>query len=300
MISDDTNRYIISAQAYAATPPAPGLYLVATPIGNLSDITLRALDILAGADILACEDTRVTRVLLERYAIRQKPVAYHEHNATEAGSRLLAALNRGQSVALVSDAGTPLISDPGFRLVEKACQAHIPVIPVPGASAVLAALIASGLPIDSFFFGGFLAARQKARRRQLEGFAAMTATLVFYESPHRVGETLADMADIFGASRPAALCRELTKVFETVHTSTLGALSATYNGQTRPRGEIVLVIGPAEIRVQTFSQAQTDQILLDLAQDMSASRAAGEAARITGQNKQTLYTRLIKLRTKTG
>lgn len=295
-MSGSDKRYIIGAHGYTVPAVEPALYLVATPIGNLGDITLRALEILAGVDIVACEDTRVTRVLLERYAIRQKPVAYHEHNAAQAGPRLVAALAAGKSVALVSDAGTPLISDPGFRLVEQVRQAHLRVVPVPGASAVLTALIASGLPTDSFFFGGFLPARAGARKKQLAALQTMHTTLVFYESPHRVAETLADMAEIFGQDRPAALCRELTKTFETVDSSTLATLCAAYNGQKRTRGEIVLVIGPADNRSPVFDPAATDRMLLDLAKDMPAAKAASEAARLTGQKRQALYARILELK----
>lgn len=291
-------RYIIGAHSYSAGKAEPALYLVATPIGNLGDITLRALETIAGADILACEDTRVSRILLDRYAIRQRPVAYYEHNAAEAGPKLIAALQAGKSVALISDAGTPLISDPGFRLVEEARKANIRIVPIPGPSAVITALIATGLPTDSFFFGGFLAAKQAARKKQLEALQTLDATLVFYESPHRVAETLVDMADIFGADRKAALCRELTKTFETIHTETLAALSALYDKGTRLRGEIVLVIGPAENAHRTFDQEEIDRILLDLAQDMPSSKAAGKAARITSQKKQMLYTRLLQLKAK--
>jgi len=298
MIANNEKRYIIGAHNYAATTIEPALYLVATPIGNLSDITLRALDVLAGADVLACEDTRVTRILLDRYAIRQKPVPYHEHNAAQAGLRLLEILQAGKSVVLVSDAGTPLISDPGFKLVEEARKADIRVVPIPGPSAVLAALIATGLPTDSFFFGGFLAAKQNARRKRLEALQIMDTTLIFYEAPHRVAGTLADMAEIFGENRPAALCRELTKKFETIHTSTLASLSAAYNQATRLRGEIVLVISPAENQAATFNTEDMDRILLDLAQNMSPAKAAGEAARITGRKKQVLYSRIIELKAK--
>ncbi|RCL01499.1 MAG: 16S rRNA (cytidine-2'-O)-methyltransferase [Candidatus Tokpelaia sp. JSC085] len=276
--------------------PKPALYLVATPIGNLADITLRALEILAGADILASEDTRVTRVLLERYAIRRNPVIYHEHNAQEAGMRLLNALQSGKSVALVSDAGTPLISDPGFKLVKKARKADIPIVPIPGPSAVITALIPTGLPTDSFFFCGFLAVRQVARRKRLEILKTIDSTLIFYESPHRVSRTLVDMAEIFGANRPAALCRELTKTFESVYTSTLSALSAAYNKESHPRGEIVLVVGPAEDNIPTCNIEATDRMLLDLIQNMSTAEAVRKVAQMTGQKKKVLYTRVIELK----
>ena len=186
---------MIAQTSIAARPLEPALYLVATPIGNLADITIRALETLAAADIVACEDTRVTRVLLDRYGIRQRSTPYHEHNADEAGPRLIAALAAGKSVALVSDAGTPLVSDPGYRLVERALAAGIRVVPIPGASAVLAALTASGLPSDTFLFGGFLPVKGGQLRSRLEALKGADATLIFFESPRRLAETLAAMAD---------------------------------------------------------------------------------------------------------
>jgi 16S rRNA (cytidine1402-2'-O)-methyltransferase len=197
-----------------ARPLEPALYLVATPIGNLSDITLRALETLAGADVLACEDTRVTRVLLDRYGIVNRPYAYHEHNADEAGPRLISALEAGKSVALVSDAGTPLVSDPGYRLALLAIAAGHRVVPIPGASAPLAALVGSGLPNDAFFFAGFLPTKDKARRDRLAELSAVPATLLFFESPHRIAATVTAAADVLGEGRAACVCRELTKTFE--------------------------------------------------------------------------------------
>src|SRR5262245_50828725 len=206
--------FVIAQAEIPARPLAPALYLVATPIGNLADITIRALETLAAADILACEDTRVTRVLLDRYGIRQRPTPYHEHNADEAGPRLIAALTEGRSVALVSDAGTPLVSDPGYRLVERALEAGIKVVPIPGASAVLAALTASGLPSDAFLFAGFLPAKAGQRLTRLEGLKSAPATLIFFESPHRLADTLQAMANALGDGRRAVVARELTKAFE--------------------------------------------------------------------------------------
>ena len=193
--------FVIAQTSIAARPLEPALYLVATPIGNLSDITIRALETLAAADIVACEDTRVTRVLLDRYGIRQRSTPYHEHNADEAGPRLIAALGEGKSVALVSDAGTPLVSDPGYRLVERALAAGIRVVPIPGASAVLAALTASGLPSDTFLFGGFLPVKGGQLRSRLEALKSTDATLIFFESPRRLAETLDAMAGVFGSER---------------------------------------------------------------------------------------------------
>ncbi|WP_375706265.1 16S rRNA (cytidine(1402)-2'-O)-methyltransferase, partial [Bartonella sp. AA2SXKL] len=206
-------------------------------------IALRASQVLARVDILAGEDTRVTRVLLERYGSQKKPFLYHEYNAQKAGPKLLTALEENKAIALVSDAGTPLISDPGFRLVEEARKAGHKIVPIPGASALLAALVATGLPTDSFFFAGFLSARKAQRQKRLEQLKTIPATLVFYESPHRLVETLQDMVALFSADRPAAICRELTKKFETVDVSNLGNLSESYGKQAHIRGEIVVLVG---------------------------------------------------------
>ena len=281
-----------------ARPLDAALYLVATPIGNLGDITLRALETLAGADILACEDTRVSRVLLERYGIRQRPVPYHEHNAADAGPRLIEALEAGQSVALISDAGTPLVSDPGYRLVGQALERSIRVVPIPGPSAVLAALTASGLPSDAFLFAGFLPVKDGQRRARLEALKAVPATLIFFESPRRVADTLKAMADIYG-DRPAAVARELTKTYEEMRTATLEALAAHYAQAPTPKGEIVICIGPPEEATST-SPEDIDRLLLSLASEMPASKAAAEAARMTGGQKPALYRRLLDLKGSDG
>lgn len=288
--------YVIGGGTITARPLAPALYLVATPIGNLADITLRALETLAAADVLACEDTRVTRVLLDRYGIKQRPTAYHEHNATEAGPRLIAALEEGRSVALVSDAGTPLVSDPGFRLVGQALERGIKVVPIPGPSAVLAALTASGLPTDAFLFAGFLPVKDGQKRSRLEALKAVPATLVFFESPRRLADTLDVARDVLGADRQAAVGRELTKTFEEVRTSSLGELAAHYAQADTPKGEIVICIGPPGERAET--PADIDRLLLSLADEMPASKAAAEAARMTGGSKPDLYRRLLELRGK--
>ncbi len=285
--------YVVGQNEIAARPLEPALYLVATPIGNLGDITLRALETLAAADVLACEDTRVTRVLLDRYGIRQRPTAYHEHNAGEAGPRLIEALQQGRSVALVSDAGTPLVSDPGFRLVEHALEAGIRVVPIPGPSALLAALTASGLPSDTFLFAGFLPVKDGQKKARLASLAATPATLVFFESPRRLAQTLAAMAEVFG-ERDAAIGRELTKTFEETRTGTLAALAAHYAEAPTPKGEIVICVGPP--REEAQAPGDTDRLLQSLAAEMPASKAAAEAARMTGQPKQVLYRRLLELR----
>lgn len=277
-----------------ARPLAPALHLVATPIGNLGDVTLRALETIAAADILACEDTRVTRTLLSRYGIRQRPVAYHEHNASEAGPRLIAALKEGRSVALVSDAGTPLVSDPGFRLVEAAREAGIAVVPIPGPSAALAALTASGLPSDAFFFAGFLPVKAGARASRLAELKAVPGTLIFFESPNRLAESLAAMAEAFGHRR-AAVCRELTKAFEEIRTGPLPDLAAHYAEAGSPKGEIVVCVAPPDPAAAP-AEADIDAMLRSLAAEMGASKAAAEAARLTGLRKADLYRRLLELK----
>lgn len=294
--TEQSRSYLVGDNMFRARPIEPALYIVATPIGNLGDITLRALEVLAAADVLACEDTRVTRVLLNRFAIARRPVAYHEHNAAEAGPKLLEALGNGQSVALVSDAGTPLVSDPGYRLVEEAREAGYKVVPVPGASAVMAALMASGLPTDSFMFCGFLPSKQGQRRNKLETYQAIDTTLIFFESPNRASDTLQDMAQVFGADRPAALCRELTKAYETFTTATLGELCAHYNGEERIRGEVVLLVGAPLPNTVPVSEQDIDTLLFNLAQELPPSKAAAEASRMTGKSKSELYQRLMSLK----
>lgn len=290
--------FLIGQAEFPAPPLEPALYLVATPIGNLSDISVRALQVLAAADVMACEDTRVTRVLLQRYGIRRRVSAYHEHNADSAGPKLIADLAAGRSVALASDAGTPLVSDPGHRLVEAAIEAGIKVVPIPGASAVLAALSVSGLPSDAFFFAGFLSAKDGQRRTRLDELKAVPGTLVFFESPRRLAASLAAMAEVLG-DRPAAVCRELTKTFEEARRGSLAALAAHYAEADTPKGEIVICVGPP-LAVEQASAEDTDRLLLSLAAEMGASRAAGEAARMTGTKKADLYRRLMELKDDAG
>ena len=294
----EKRSYLVGGTEISARPLAPALYLVATPIGNLADITLRALETLAAADVLACEDTRVTRVLLDRYGIRQRPFAYHEHNADEAGPRLIAALEAGKSVALVSDAGTPLVSDPGFRLVGQALERGLKVVPIPGPSAVLAALTASGLPSDAFLFTGFLPVKDGQRRSRLDTLKGVPATLIFFESPRRLADSLTAMADQLDGRRRGAIGRELTKTFEEMRTGTLAELAAHYATADTPRGEVVVCVGPpAE---QADAPEDIDRLLLSLAAEMSASKAAAEAARMTGASKPDLYRRLLDLRGNPG
>ncbi len=222
----------------------PGLYVVATPIGNLADVTLRALAMLAGADAILAEDTRVSRALLARYGIERPLSPYHEHNAAEARPRALKRIAEGQALALISDAGTPLISDPGYKLVAEAIELGLAVVAAPGPSAALAALCVAGLPTDRFYFEGFLPPRQSARRERLNALAAVPGTLIFYEAAGRLAETLADLAHELGA-RPAAVARELTKLHEEVRRGALDTLAAEYAAGGPPRGEIVIVVGGA-------------------------------------------------------
>lgn len=274
---------------------APGLYLVATPIGSARDVTLRALDILGGADLLAAEDTRQARKLLDIHGVRRESrtiLPYHDHNGAQMRPRLLAAIAEGRSVALVSDAGTPLVADPGWRLAAEAIAAGLPVTAAPGASALLAALSVAGLPTDRFLFAGFLPPKQAARRRALGELAAVPATLVFYESPRRLAEALADMAAALG-DRPAAVCRELTKRFEEVRRDGLAALAAAYEAGPEPRGEIVVVVGPplaAELDPEAL-----DAALAAALEGGSVRDAAAEVADRLGLPRRQVYARALEL-----
>lgn len=288
------HSYVIGQTEMTARPLEAALYLVATPIGNLSDITLRALETLAAADILACEDTRVSRVLLSRYGIRRRTTAYHEHNAAEAGPKLIAALEEGRSVALISDAGTPLVSDPGYRLVGEALDRNIRVVPIPGPSAALAALTASGLPSDAFLFAGFLPVKAGQRTTRLQELKNVPATLIFFESPRRLAGTLVAMSKALDGARKAAIGRELTKTFEEMRRATLAELAAHYGQADTPKGEIVICVGPPGQAAN--EPADIDRLLLSLAAEMPASKAAAEAAKMTGGERQALYRRLMELR----
>ena len=290
--------FAIDGHRIVARPLAAGLYVVATPIGNLGDISLRALATLAAADVIACEDTRVTAVLLRRYGILTPLVAYHDHNAARQRPKLIAALAEGKRIALVSDAGTPLISDPGYKLVKEARDAGHAVVPVPGASAVLAGLVAAGLPTDSFLFAGFLPPKSAARRTRLAELKAVPATLVFYETGPRLAAALADMAAVLSDDRPATIARELTKVFETVVSGTLGGLAETYAADDPPKGEIVVLVGPPMAPAPSAEDA--DRLLAELLKDKSLSQAVAEAANLTGRKRRDLYQRALKLKDDDG
>ena len=284
--------YLLKGQVIAAAPLAPGLYVVATPIGNLRDITLRALETLAAADLIACEDTRVTRKLIDHYGIRVPLTPYHEHNAAQARPKILARLAAGGMVALVSDAGTPLISDPGFKLARAARAAGHTVTALPGASAVLAALTVSGLPTDRFVFEGFLPPREGQRRNRIEEIKGIAATLVLFETGPRIAAALADLAAGLG-SREAAVCRELTKLYEEVRCGDLATLAAEYGASPEPRGEIVIVIAPAPAPVR--DAADLDALLRQALVRVSVKEAVGEIAAVTGRPRREVYQRALSL-----
>ncbi|MGH7022083.1 MAG: 16S rRNA (cytidine(1402)-2'-O)-methyltransferase [Caulobacteraceae bacterium] len=275
-----------------AKPLAAGLYLVATPIGNLRDITLRALDVLAGADLVLAEDTRVSGKLLAAHGISARLDRYDEHAAARVRPKILALLVEGARVALISDAGTPLVSDPGYRLVVEAAAAGVAVIPIPGASAVMAGLTVAGLPTDRFLFVGFPPARKAARQTFLEDLAALRATLIFFEGGSRLAASLADMAAVLGP-RPAAVARELTKLHETVIRGPLDALAVDPR-LTAPKGEIVVLVGPGEARPAT--QAEADAALAEALARLGPAEAAAEVARALRLPRRQLYARALALR----
>jgi 16S rRNA (cytidine1402-2'-O)-methyltransferase len=284
--------FTVAGHMITADPLPPGLYLVATPIGNLGDISLRALETLAAADFIACEDTRVTRKLLERYGIAARMLPYHDHNAAEARPKILAQLGRGVAVALVSDAGTPLISDPGYKLVRAAQAAGAPVSAVPGASSVLAALAVAGLPTDRFFFEGFLPTKSGARRERIAQLAAIPATFVLFETGPRIANALADLAEAFG-DREAAICRELTKLHEEVRHGDLAAHAQHYAAGGETRGEFVIVIAPPNGDAATAPDI--DAMLSRALQQASLKDAVSAVAEATGAPRRNVYQRALAL-----
>ena len=271
----------------------PGLFIVATPIGNASDITLRALEILGQVDLIACEDTRVSAKLLAIHGITTKRLAYHDHNADRMRPQLLARLAAGERIALISDAGTPLISDPGYKLVRDAVAAGLRVHTAPGASAALAALVLSGLPSNRFLFAGFLDAKSLARRRELTELSRLEATLIFYESAPRLAASLNDMAEILG-DRPAAVARELTKLFEEVARDGLVALARRYAEAGPPKGEIVIVVGPP-LDAPPAAEEDIDALLKEALGRASVRDAAAEIAARLGLPKREVYARAVAL-----
>lgn len=272
------------------------LYIVATPIGNLEDITHRALRVLSEVDLIACEDTRHTRSLLSRYGIKTRTISYHEHNERARAAQLSAVLESGRTVALVSDAGTPLISDPGFRLVRAAHERGIPVVSIPGPTALVAAVVASGLPVDQFFFGGFLPPRSSARRARLEQLRMIPATLVFYEAPHRLARTLKDAYAMLG-ERDAVVVRELTKIHEEVARGHLSDLARRFASRASARGEIVLLIGGAlagdEPMLANATPSLAERVRALESQGLDAKAALKQAARELGLRRSEAYRRLV-------
>jgi 16S rRNA (cytidine1402-2'-O)-methyltransferase len=295
---ESPERSKLSSDAAASDLPrfAPGLYLVATPIGNLRDISLRALDLLAVADVVACEDTRVTEKLMARYGLAAPRLPYHEHNAERMRPVLLERLKGGAVVALVSDAGTPLISDPGYKLVRAAIADGVAVTALPGPSAALDALVLSGLPSDRFFFQGFLPPKESGRRRVLGEIASLRATLVVYETAPRLAATLADMAAVLG-DRAAAVGRELTKLYEEVRRGSLAELAAHYAAAGAPKGEIVILVGGAseEAARESMSEESLDAALDAALATMSVKDASAAVAEATGLPRREVYQRALVL-----
>jgi 16S rRNA (cytidine1402-2'-O)-methyltransferase len=282
----------LAAEAEALSP---GLYVVATPIGNLKDVSFRALSVLAAADSVLAEDTRVTKTLLAHYGITTPLVAYHEHSNEAVRERMIHRVREGQALALVSDAGTPLVSDPGYKLVKAAIEEGLPVTPIPGPSAVMTALVVSGLPTDRFFFEGFLPPKSAARRTRLAQIGTIPGTLMLFEAPHRLPEMLADAAAVLG-ERPAVVARELTKLFETVRRGTLPDLAAIFAEEGPPKGEIVVLIGEA---TQAMQAAEVDAVLDDRLQAALAAHSIKDAAALVadelGIPKREAYARALAL-----
>jgi 16S rRNA (cytidine1402-2'-O)-methyltransferase len=281
--------------AAEAEPLDAGLYVVATPIGNLKDVSFRALSVLAASDAVLAEDTRVTKTLLAHYGITTPLVPYHDHSNEAVRERMVLRVREGQALALVSDAGTPLVSDPGYKLVQAAIEAGLPVTPIPGPSAALTALVVSGLPTDRFFFEGFLPAKAGARRSRLATIGAIPGTLMIFEAPHRLPEMLVDAAEVLG-DRPAVVARELTKMFETVRRGTLPELAAQFGAEGPPKGEIVVLIGQArEDAGGPEVDAALDEKLEGALRQHSIKDAAALVADEMGRPKREVYARALAL-----
>jgi 16S rRNA (cytidine1402-2'-O)-methyltransferase len=272
------------------------LYIVATPIGNLGDISHRAIEVLRRADVIAAEDTRHSSRLTQHFGIATRLVSYHDYSSSGREDAILAELVAGRSVALISDAGTPLISDPGYSLVARARQMQITVIPVPGACALTAALCAAGLPTDRFVFEGFPPHKQGARRQLFESLADEQRTVIFYESPHRIADSVIDMRDAFGEQRQAVICRELTKTWETIHGDSLGGLSQWIMADdNNRRGEFVVLIHGAPVVDQDSQLSDADRQLRILLEELPVKQAAALVAKITGLKKNAVYKRALEL-----
>ncbi len=287
-------REFLETSGNGVTSKLPaGLYIVATPIGHLGDITLRAVVTLLNADTIACEDTRVSGGMLAKYGIKKPLLSYHDHNATTAGAKILAAIHKGEAVALISDAGMPLISDPGFQLVNECVAAGYAITVIPGASAALTALASSGMPTDQFHFAGFLPNKTTARQQAIAAIAQTTGTIIFYEAPQRLADSLADLAKILGETRQAAVARELTKMFEETRRGSLGALAEFYADQ-EVKGEIVILIAPAAETV-SHSAEDVETMLRDALKNQSLRDAVNAVSVLTGAKKSEVYDLALKL-----
>lgn len=272
------------------------LYIVATPIGNLEDISRRALKILSEVTLIAAEDTRHSRILLQNFAIRTPLVAYHDHNESNATDTLIDKLLAGDDIALISDAGTPLISDPGYRIVKRAQESGIDVIPIPGASAMVAALSVAGLPTDRFHFEGFLASKSTGRRSRLEALQNLSSTLIFYEGPHRIEAMVADLVLVLGESRLGTISREMTKRFEQISYGSLADLLAKLqSGEIPAKGEFVVIVEGGEDHIGNYEEEQLMSILIE---ELPPRKAAGIAHKLTGVSKKQLYEIALKLKGK--
>ena len=276
--------------------PTSTLYVIATPIGNIGDISLRALHILGMADVVACEDTRVTKTLLSSYGLSKELVSAHKHNEREAGQYLIERLKKGERVVLVSDAGTPAVSDPGAKIVDAVRNAGLNVVPVPGSSAAITALSAAGFPDDNFLFVGFLPTKNTQRKEALKNLTDTTATLIFYEAPHRIEETLNALAEIFEPTRRIVIAREITKLFEEIHRCTTGELLDWFkNDANHKKGEFVLLVEGAAPASDELN-AESQRVLSILMEEMPVSAAASLAAKITGDKKNRLYELALQLK----
>lgn len=291
--SPTPRTYFIEQHSFTASALQPGLYLVPTPIGNLGDVTLRSLQILAAADYLYCEDTRVTPKLLDRFGIKTRLRQYHDHNSEEAGKSIMAEIMAGKSVALASDAGTPLLSDPGFPLVRDCLAQGLKVEALPGASALLPALQLSGLPTDRFTFLGFLPQKKNERLRFLNDVAARSETVVLYESPYRIVEALADMTLELG-DRPVSVSRELTKLHEETLRGTAAQVAAVLEAKPSIKGEFVIVVGPAIKIAKEFSEADIDKAIDEALIDLPSSKAASLVSKSLGLSRDDIYARILK------
>jgi 16S rRNA (cytidine1402-2'-O)-methyltransferase len=294
--SPASRRYTIKGVVFEAESLAPGLHVTSTPIGHLADISLRAVNALAAADEILCEDTRVTGKLLQRYGINTRLVPYHDHNAAKLRPRILAELQAGKALVLVSDAGTPLVSDPGFKLARAVIEVGLPLHVIPGASAPLAALALSGLPSDRFMFCGFLPEKQGERRRLLSNLKSVPATLIFFESPRRIEAALADITETLGP-RPVAVTRELTKIYEEAVRGTAQEVAQRLGERETIKGEITLVVAPPLDEAPPEPEA-IDKALLEASATKPAAKAAAEVAHRLGLTKKELYDRLLVLKDK--